>query len=63
MRGERGQIRKARYPLENREQMLRFAGPQAGGKKNRRRQKRSPRASAGDEGIGRDEGSESRAET
>lgn len=63
-RGERGgQIRKARFLLENRDQMLRFAGPLAGGRKNRRRQKRSPKASAGDEGIGRGEGSESRAET
>jgi hypothetical protein len=33
-RGGGGQVRKARFPLENRDQMLRFAGPQDGGSKD-----------------------------
>lgn len=42
-----GQIRKARFPLENRDQMLRFAGPQAGGSKESATAKAQPQSVGG----------------
>lgn len=48
MRGERGgQVRTARFPPENRDQMLRFAGPQAGGSKDSATAKAQPQSFGG----------------